>query len=63
MRHALVYGDTPVPSIYSKGLLCRMFHCLPSQLETEGSEILQIARALNIGDQILTEQEKRRHGR
>ena len=49
---AIVGEDKSLPPLYIKAELCRLFHCLPSEIEMESAEILQMAKLLNIADEL-----------
>jgi len=51
-------GKNP-PPLYLKAELCRMFHCLPSELEKESAEIIKMASMLSIADQFRMEEAKK----
>lgn len=45
-----------MPRLYYIGRLCERFHCLPSELERESAEIIEMAGLLDAGDRIIMEQ-------
>lgn len=51
MTLAILKDEVP-PVLLVKGLLCRQFHCLPSELEDESAEILKMIKMLEIVDTI-----------
>jgi hypothetical protein len=55
---AIVGEEKPLPLLYVKAELCRLFHCLPSELEQESAELLKMVKMLNIADKLAMEQTK-----
>lgn len=60
---AIIGEDKPLPPLYIKAELCRLFHCLPSELEGESAEILQMVKLLNIADELRMQEMKSGHKR
>jgi len=43
--------------------LCRTFHCLPSELDREDSELLKLAALLAHADDVRAKEAQRRYGK
>lgn len=52
----MLSGGKNPPPLYLRAELCRMFHCLPSELEKESAEIIKMASMLSIADQFRMEE-------
>ena len=63
LDRAIIIGDVAPPMDYVRAELCRTFHCLPSELDREDSELLKLAALLARADEVRAKEAKRRYGK
>ena len=63
LDRAIIIGDVAPPMDYVRAELCRTFHCLPSELDAEDSELLKLAALLAHADEVRAKEAKRRYGK
>jgi hypothetical protein len=66
LDRAIIVGDREPPIEYVEAELCRLFHCLPSQLESEPADVIRYAAWLMHADSVRAKEAQRqvnRHGK